>query len=432
MSKTLSVKFIANAKPGAARLEIPDAACPGLYLIVNPTGAKSWAVRYRYAGKTKKLTLGPVITERAVALPAGVAPQIGEAHTLVEARKRASAAVALVQEGEDPAQAGKAALRQEEKPRDDTANGALDAFVTRHVEKKNRPSTQKETKRFIDKYVRPEIGAKKVLRVSKADFGKIVERAYAEGGPASANRVLSILKKFGAWCVTEDILPSSPAETMRAPAPNVSRDRVLTDDEIRWLWKASGEFGYPFGPLWRVLLLTAQRREEGAAAPRDEFSFTGDAPLWIIPRERAKNGKENVVPLVPAVVKILKCLPVIAGCKFLFSTTGETSISGYSRAKGRLDARMLEIAREEVAARGGDPQGVTIAPWVLHDLRRTAASGMAKLGAPIHVVEAILNHKSGTISGVAAIYNRHDYAAEKRLWLGRWADSVASECDQNN
>ncbi|PZP53770.1 MAG: integrase [Agrobacterium fabrum] len=426
MSKTLTVKFIANAKPATSRREIPDAACPGLYLILNPTGAKSWAVRYRFAGKPKKLTLGPVITERAVSLPVGTAPQIGEAHTLSEARVRANSTVALLREGEDPAQAVRSGPRQDAGPRDDTANGALNQFILRHVEKKNRPSTQKATKRFIDMYVRPEIGGKKVRRVSKADFVGIVDKAHREGGPASANRVLAILKKFGAWCVAEDILPSSPAETIRDPAPNVSRDRVLTDDEIRWLWRASGEFGYPFGSLWRVLLLTAQRREEVAAAPKEEFSLKSEDPLWIIPRERTKNGKENALPLVPAVVAILEGLPVITECKFLFSTTGETSISGYSRAKGRLDARMMEIAREDIVARGGDPDSASIQPWVLHDLRRTAASGMAKLGAPIHVVEAILNHKSGAISGVAAIYNRHDYADEKRKWLLLWTEKVLS------
>lgn len=432
MPKTLTAKFIANAKPGVSRVEIPDAACPGLYLIVNPTGAKSWAVRYRFAGKPKKLTLGSVITERAVSLPAGIVPQIGEAHTLAEARLRANAAMALVQEGEDPSQARVALSKQGKEPIDETANGALNDFIRLHVEVKNRASTQKETKRFTDLYIRPEIGSKKVRRVGKADLTAILDRAKKEGGPASANRVLAILKKFCNWCVETDIFTLSPAESIRPPAQNVSRDRVLTDDELRWLWKASSEFAYPFGSLWRVLLLTAQRREEVAAAKWDEFSIADVDPIWIIPLDRAKNGKENTVPLSPAAATIIKGLPKIVGCKFVFSTTGETSISGYSRAKNRLDARMLELAQEEASARGEDPAGITIAPWRLHDLRRTAASGMAKLGAPIHVVESILNHKSGTISGVAAIYNRHDYAAEKRLWLSRWADTVQREAARNS
>lgn len=427
MSKTLTAKFIANAKPAEKRLEIPDAACPGLYLIVNPTGAKSWAVRYRFAGKPKKLTLGPVITERAISLPAGIKPQIGEAHTLAEARARANIAVSLVQEGEDPSQARLDVSRPAVEHLNGTANTALDDFIRLHVEVKNRPSTQKATKRFIDLYVRPEIGSRKARRVGKADLTAILNRAMREGGPASANRVLAILKKFCNWCVEKDVFSLSPAESIRPPAQNVSRNRVLTDDEIRWLWKASGEFSYPFGSLWRVLLLTAQRREEVAGATWGEFSINGENPLWIIPFERTKNGKENVVPLSQMVVATIEDLPKITGCKFVFSTTGETSISGYSRAKGRLDARMLELARAEAVERGGNPAETTIAPWRLHDLRRTAASGMARLGAPIHVVEAILNHKSGTISGVAAIYNRHDYASEKRLWLSRWAEAVLRE-----
>ncbi|MBY5762554.1 integrase arm-type DNA-binding domain-containing protein [Rhizobium leguminosarum] len=423
MSKALTVKFIANAKPGLARLELPDAACPGLYLIVNPTGAKSWAVRYRFAGKPKKLTLGPVLTERVAALPAGMAPDLGEGHTLAEARARAGESLALVQEGADPAQEGKFTRQKGES---DTVNSILDDFLSRHVEKNNRPSTQRETKRFLTMYVRPAIGGKKVKRVTKADLNAAIDRVIEEGGPASANRVLAILKKFFGWCVERDILTSSPAETMRPPAQNVSRDRVLTDQEIGWLWKASGEFPYPFGALWRLLILTAQRREEVAGATQKEFSLNGGNPLWVIPRDRSKNGHENAVPLSPAAAGLVASLPTIAGSAFIFSTTGETSVSGYSRAKRRLDARMLEIAQEDAAARGDDPSSVTLAPWRLHDLRRTAASGLARLGAPIHVVEAILNHRSGTISGVAAIYNRHDYAAEKRAWLTRWAETVES------
>ena len=142
------------------------------------------------------------------------------------------------------------------------------------------------------------------------------------------------------------------------------------------------------------------------------------------PGERTKNGSIHDVPLSGPAQSILRALPRLAGSEFVLTTTGKRPVSGYARAKNRLDKVMLEIARADAIRRGEDPATVFLQPWRFHDLRRTAASGLARLGFPVHVIEAVLNHRSGQISGVAAIYNRYSYLAEKRRALEAWGSHV--------
>ena len=156
----------------------------------------------------------------------------------------------------------------------------------------------------------------------------------------------------------------------------------------------------------------------------DELHLDDEQPAWVIGRTRTKNGTAHVVPLTPAVVAILRAVPRIEGSPFVFSTNGRTAVSGFSRAKADLDRRM-----------GIAACGVAIAPWRFHDLRRTAASTMARLGQPVHVVEAVLNHRSGTLSGVAGVYNLYAYASEKQAALVALADFVlqtAGESEATN
>ena len=168
----------------------------------------------------------------------------------------------------------------------------------------------------------------------------------------------------------------------------------------------------------QLLILTGQRREEVAGARRREFKEQGT--LWTIPAERVKNGNAQDVPLTGTIQGILGALPRIGSkSEYLFSTTGVGPVSGHSNAKEQLDATMLAIAREEAEARGENPDDAKLEPWRLHDLRRTAASGMARLGIAVHVIEAVLNHKSGQVSGVAAVYNRHSYLPKKDAPLMR-------------
>ncbi|MGO8104905.1 tyrosine-type recombinase/integrase [Rhizobium leguminosarum] len=403
MAKVLTVKAIEATKPGASRREIPDGGFPGLYLIVQPSGVMSWAVRYRFDGKPKKHTVGPY-------------PAFG----LADARKSAGVALRAVAEGRDPSEEKKQA-KVARNTEADLVENLLDDFVTRHVEKKNRDSSAKESKRIIEAEIKPRWKGRRIQTIARREIISLLDEIVDRGAPVMANRVLALLRKFFNWLIERDVIQASPAVNIKAPSDETSRDRVLTSDELRLVWKASDKIGWPFGTMTKLLVLTGQRREEVAGADRSEFS----AVEWNIPKERAKNNKGHTVPLAPAALAIIENTPSIEGSSLYLTTNGETPISGFSKAKEKLDAKMLEIAREEAVERGGDPEKVKIEDWRLHDLRRTAASGMASLGFPVHVIEAVLNHKSGSIKGVAKVYNRYEYAEEKRRALSAWANMVA-------
>ncbi|MBY3614969.1 tyrosine-type recombinase/integrase [Rhizobium bangladeshense] len=409
MAKALTVRAIEALKKPDVRKEIPDGGLPGLYLVIQPSGVMSWAIRYRFDGKPKKFTIGP--------LPL---------FPLAKARDEASKLLRGVSEGKDPAVAKSAqkALKL------DIVDDAIDEFIKRYVDKRNRPSTIKERKRLFKKDFRPKFGKRTMKSLTRQEIATHLDEV-AERAPIVANRLLSLLGKFFNWAVQKDIIDTSPMEKkIDKPSQERTRDRILTDYEVRLVWLASGKLGYPFGPMVRLLLLTVQRRSEVSGARWYEMNLAGNDQQWIVPPERAKNGKEHYVPLAAEAVKEIGALPKIRPAEdeepiFLFTTTGVTKVSGYGRAKKNLDAEMLKIAKEEATAIGQSADKVELEPWTFHDLRRTAASGMARLGVPVHVVEAVINHRSGSIKGVAAVYNRYDYAEEKRSALTAWSTYVA-------
>ncbi|MFC3167305.1 tyrosine-type recombinase/integrase [Paracoccus fontiphilus] len=435
MAKALTAKAVEAAKPKATRYEIPDARIAGLFLVVQPSGGKSWAWRYRLAGKPKKLTIGPILADRSEER----VPHIGDAHTLAEARAAAENAARVLAEGGDPA-ALKRADVQASREGTDTVDHALEEYLRLHVEKKNRANTIASVKSFLALHVRPAWTGKKLKAIAAKDVRDLMRKVEdpvekngrMRGGPVAAKRGHAVLSRFFAWCVTEGKIPASPVISTAAPSSPEARDRILTDDEVSLVWRAADRIGAPFGPMLRLLLLTGQRREEVAAMRWAEIEgIHGPAPLWVIPASRSKNGKPHAVPLAPEAAAILQALPRVTDpntgkeSQFVFTTTGETPVSGYSKAKARLDHEIAELVGDEA-----DP----IPAWRLHDLRRTVASGMARLAQPVHVVEAVLNHRSGAISGVAAVYIRHEFADEKRAALSAWARAVMAlvEPKENN
>lgn len=419
MSKTIltqkkleSIGKAAADKGYAVRTEIPDAGLPGLYLVVQPSGSMSWAVRYRHGGRPRKMTIGPFVLGEDATFPLGLA------------REAAREALRIVADGRDPA--AERAEREARRPAEmDLVPAVLDDFIKRHVKRENRESTQRNVVAFIDNYIRPKWKTRDIKTITKRDVVDLLDDIADGGAPESAARVRAILSKLFNWCIDRDIVSASPVPRGSTARQGASRERVLTEEEIRLLWLGCDKAGWPFGPLVKLLLLTAQRRNEVAHAEHREFTLTGNDQHWVIPAERSKNGQEHAVPLSALVLEIIEGLPKV-GEKYLLSTTGETPVSGFSRAKKIIDAEMLALAKKEAVDRGEDPDEVKLAPWTLHDLRRTAASGMARLGFPVHVVEAVLNHKSGTIKGVAAVYNRYDYADEKRRALAAWASLIVS------
>jgi integrase len=208
--------------------------------------------------------------------------------------------------------------------------------------------------------------------------------------------MFAALSKFYAWLIGRDLVDRSPMIGLAKPKAPASRARVLSDDEIRTFWTATEALGEPFAPLFRLLLLTGQRLNEVAGMRRAEIE--GD--VWRIPASRAKNHREHFLPLGALARAIIAEAP---GDDLVFSTTGRTAVSGFSKAKARLDALMGEVA-----------------PWRLHDLRRTMAMNLAALGVAPVVTEKALNHVSGVSGGLVGVYQRFDYAAEVRAAVEAW------------
>tara|TARA_R110002051_G_scaffold189149_3_gene258517 strand:- start:1161 stop:2063 length:903 start_codon:yes stop_codon:yes gene_type:complete len=269
---------------------------------------------------------------------------------------------------------------------------------------------------LVDKWAFRELPS-----ITRGDVTRELDLIVDRGAPTVANRTLAALRKMLNWSVSRDYLPTNPCAGIRAPVAEKPRDRILTDDEVRAFWNACDQLGSPFGPLFQILLLTGQRREEVAAMTWSEIE--GD--VWTIPRERAKNDKAHAVPLSSAASSILSGIESIAGTQgYVFTTTGTSPVSGFSRAKKKkLDGLMLESLLEEAAAQDKEAK---LLPWRTHDLRRTVASGMARLGINLPVIERVLNHVSGSFGGIVSVHQKHEFQDEKRLALETWNRFVGS------
>jgi integrase len=272
-----------------------------------------------------------------------------------------------------------------------------------------------ETTRTLERDVKESPLGRRPVDVITSDDIKRLVRGIAKDAPSQANHTLAYLKAMLGWAVDEGLIAKNPADCVKMPAQKVERERALEDQEIRPFWFACDRIGWPFGPLAQLLLLTAQRRDELAEATWGEFDF--EKLTWTIPGERTKNSRGHIVHLSALAAEILEKLPRIAsknGWVFTTGLGGDTSVSGFGRGLQRIAAAMAEISGEEVV------------PFTLHDLRRSAATGMAALGIAPHVVDKILNHSSGKIAGVAKIYNRFEYIPERKAALDTWARHIES------
>ena len=394
----LTAATVDKMQPTDRRQEIPDSLCTGLYLTVQPTGKKGWQVRYRHGGVHRRMTLGgyPVLS-------------------LADARQRARDTMAAATEGRDPAGEVKAAKAPKPEDSRDKLAAVIGLFMKRHAAHNRRAA---DVAAMFKREIMAKWGERAIHEITKRDAIDLLDAIVDRGSPITANRLLAHLRTVWTWAKGRDIITTSPFDGIKPPSPEKSRDRVLTDQEIIWFWRACEKLGQPFGPLYRLLLLTGQRLRE--VAEMTEGEMRGN--LWIIPAARVKNGDEHSVPLSEAVSAVLGAVQRISGkAGYVFTTTGQSPVSGFTRAKGRLDRLMADIANE---GRAEGIDRIEIPPFTIHDLRRTAASGMAGLRFPPHVVEAVLNHRSGTRRGVAGVYNRFDYADEKRAALEAWGNYV--------
>src|SRR5262245_19415117 len=408
----LSALTVEAWKPSIARQEILDR--DGLYFIVQPSGAKSWALRYRLkgGGKARKLTIGSY-------------PMF----SLKDARSKATELRAEIERGADPHGAKVTARRHTAEVGDTfeavarryiseyqfrhkrswewtarllglTVNGTAEASqcpplaVIRDGSKDQRGRSRLS---LVDRW-----GARRMGDITDADIIEALDRVNRHA-PILANRLHAVLSAFFGWAKGKRLVASNPCTGQNRPAEEQSRDRVLDDKELRKVWNAAERLDHPWTGIVKLLILTGQRRNEIADLHWSEIDL--DERVIHLPPARTKNARAHDVPLSAPALALITGLRRLADADLVF-TIRRQPVTGFSRMKERLDTE----------------SGVT--DWTLHDLRRTVASGLQRLGVRLEVTEAVLNHKSGSTAGIVGVYQRHDYAAEKRDALARWGDHV--------
>jgi integrase len=378
MAKALTDIQIRNLKPRAVRYEVPDPGARGLRVVVQPSGRTSYAVRFRNAaGRARKLTL-----------PAGI--------TLAAARKLAADALLDVAQGNDPA-AGKQTARKAGRARgDDTVTRWADTFIERHVRRNTRHNSARATIGIFRNIILPAWGERSVHDIARRDVIDLVE-GVAVDRPVQANRTHAVVAKFFKWLCQRDVITASPCTGVDRPTKEMPCERVLDDDELRRLWAACGQLDLFATACVRLLILTGLRRAEIAGLRWDEV---GDDELEL-PVERMKGRRSHVVPLSSQARAIIDSVP----------RQGDRV---FGHLLGRVDAMKRKLDRHM----GDTPH------WTLHDIRRTVASDMAKIGIALPVIEKIMAHRKGSFAGIVSVYQKYSFAPEMADALQRWADHV--------
>ena len=378
LTKTTVAKL--DVPPGPAEITYYDDDLRGFGVRARRGGKRSWVAVYRIGKKVRRVTIGDVTI---------VGPD--------EARAKAKEVLARADLGEDTQ-----AKRKEEQAKAATTLGAiLDLYIKQYVEKRQRPKTQHETKRYLSVSWQ-SLHDLPLHQIARRDIAAKLADIVENSGAISANRARTALHGFFVWALRQGIAEINPVAGTAAPAAERKRDRVLTDDEIRKIWLATDGLG-DFAAIVRLLLLTGQRREEVAGMCWNELDL--DRALWSIPAGRTKNGRAHDVPLSNTALEILKSRERSPGRELVFGA-GKGPFSGWSKAKAGLD------------------KGSAMSDWRIRDIRRTVVTGMAESGVQPHIIEAVVNHLSGHKGGVAAIYNRATYAAEKCDAMEKWADHL--------
>jgi integrase len=434
MATLLTAPAVAKLKHGPTRRIIKDGGAQSLYLVVQPSGHKSWLMRFRRpGGKPGKLVLGPVdLSGREF----DGKPVIGQSLTLAAARWLAGEVLHQKAKGEDPIADHKARKQQRRTEIKESEANTYGTLVCRYVAEYLKANRKARKWRYFAKQLGlayPKDGGEPTMTrhglaqrwrtrdVRTIDDGEIlsvVNEARRKGTPGIVARKQGLsegrardlhtaLSSFFGWLAhprSGRILKTNPCAGLAPEADAEPRDRVLRPEEIAKFWHACDKVSVPFGAVFRLLLLTGQRLNEVAGMRWDELN----GAMWELPGSRTKNKKPHKVPLSPLAMKIINSVPRLEGCPFVFSTTGSTPISGWSKVKRDLDKAM------------GHPR-----EWVLHDLRHTAATHMDEMRIQPVVIELILNHISGVRRGIAGRYNKGERMEERREALNRWSTHIS-------
>ena len=410
-----------------------DEALPRFGVRVTPSGRRLYIVQYRakpapgVPSTTRKVTIGE---------------HDGTLWNVTKARAQARKVLGAVDAGGDPVADRLAKAEADRKARADAAEAAARAVAEAEARERERFET------LVDRYIVESLQTKKsgretarLLRhgpvvkwagrpigtIRRAEVADLINTIRARS-PATARLTYAALRGLFAWCRDRDIIDVSPCDHVKAPPRPPARDRVLADSELWTIWKGADALGYPFGPIIKLLILTGQREGEVAGMTWSEIDL--DAATWVIPKERTKNAREHAVDLSPQALEIIKALPCSGELLFPArrapnrkherpaADARPRSVVGFSAAKRLLDGDVDRKTKAKLPT-------AALAPWRFHDLRRTAATGMAEMGVPPHVVERVLNHASGVTGGLVGVYQRHEYRADRKAALAGWGARVA-------
>lgn len=371
-----------------------DDGIKGFGAKITKSGAVSYILQFRMGGReasTRRYTIG----------------SHGSPWTPATAREEAQRLFLLIAQGIDPVEVEKQRRRE-----------AVDLAFSNYAERFEKSCVGRGWKVLVARsfriHVKPVLGSKPLPKITRSDVVAVFDR-MPDCQVANRRNVFAVLRRMFRWAVSRGDIDRSPMEGMETPPAVKARDRWLSDQELARIWEHAPKTHHCFGPIVRLLIVTGQRREEVSSLSWEELEQL--ERMWTLPGDRAKNGEPNRVPLNELAVAVLDA---VAGKSTwprrgkVFSTSTGGGFTGYHKGKEKLD-RM-------VAEDGGDP----IAPWRLHDLRRTLATGFQRLGVRFEVTEAVLNHVGGSRAGVAGIYQRHDWKAEKREALDLWNNHVVS------
>ena len=381
--RVLTAKAIEKLRlPSSGQKEHWDAALPGFCLRVGANGTKAWVLMARLRGKLIRFTLGRY-------------PTLG----LAEARDRAREAIRLVGRGEDPRE-----LWKEEEEGDE--EGSFKAIATEFLERsaKGKPSFT-ETQRIVNKELLPVWGTAPIEEIGRREVVALLDKIVDRKRPIMANRTLGVISRVFSFALDRGVIDAHPCARMKRPGKERKRERVYSEKEIRALWKAFDQIGDPYGKIFQFLLVTAQRRGEAAAALWKEIDTK--AALWVLPKTKSGHGHE--VPLSPLAVELLADLS--RDREHAFTVDGKKPLNGFS--KPSVSVRTLS----------------GVSDFRIHDLRRTAATFMARIAIPKITISRVLNHAEG---GVTSIYARHGYLDEKRDALDRWAGRLKQILKEKN
>lgn len=374
-------KLAGMKRPPSGQVEIIDKTVPGLRVRIGQSGKPSFIIRKRVGGKIRVITLG----------------QYSARFSLADARKAARSALSDLD-------AGKAVVPMKR------GTLTIKSLWSEYLATKAALRSHREIVRIGEKHILPELGERMADAVTRGDVTRFIDGIAA---PVMARLVHAQLSAFYSWAMPRlDKLASNPCRDAGRPAKPKARDRVLTENEMAALWRVVDAQAEPWRSAVKLLILTGQRKSEVFEARRAEFDLK--AGLWTLPAERAKNGAAHIVPLSEAAKNVLEAIEEVQGSRMLFPADGnpENPASGISKAVERIRAGIRAELGEDTAG------------WSLHDIRRTVATGLQRLGIRFEVTEAVLNHVSGSKGGVAGVYQRYGWADEKKAALDAWALEV--------